>query len=108
MKACDVRGVEVLDKVFLADPVDSFYAARREHGTIVAFACSEPEETCFCKAFGIDAAEVSRRRFCLADRRYSFLATKYRQGRGTYRGSEEPSGGSRWRSCGMCGKRRLP
>ena len=57
MKACDVRGVEVLDKVFLADPVDSFYAARREHGTIVAFACSEPEETCFCKAFGIDAAE---------------------------------------------------
>ncbi len=57
MKACDVRGVEVLDKVFLADPVDSFYAARREHGTIVALACSEPEETCFCKAFGIDAAE---------------------------------------------------
>lgn len=38
MKACDVRGVEVLDKVFLADPVDSFYAARREHGTIVALA----------------------------------------------------------------------
>lgn len=39
MKACDVRGIEVLDKVFLADPVDSFYAARREHGTIVAMAC---------------------------------------------------------------------
>ena len=56
MKACDVRGVEVLDKVFLADPVDSFYAARREHGTIVAMACHEPEETCFCKVFGIDAA----------------------------------------------------
>lgn len=37
MKACDVKGVEVLDKVFLADPVDSFYAARREHGTIVAW-----------------------------------------------------------------------
>ena len=36
MRACDVRGVEVLDKVFLADPVDTFYAARREHGTIVA------------------------------------------------------------------------
>ena len=56
MKACDVQGVEVLDKVFLADPVDSFYAARREHGTIVAMACHEPEETCFCKVFGIDAA----------------------------------------------------
>ena len=57
MKACDVKGVEVLDKVFLSDPVDTFYAARRAHGTIVAMACHEPEETCFCKVFGIDCAE---------------------------------------------------
>ena len=57
MKACDVQGVAVLDKVFLSDPVDTFYAARREHGTIVALACHEPEETCFCKVFGIDCAE---------------------------------------------------
>ena len=57
MKACDVRGVEVLDKVFLCDPVDTFYAARRKHGTIVVMACHEPEETCFCKVFGIDCAE---------------------------------------------------
>lgn len=57
MKACDVKGVEVLDKVFLADPVDSFYAARRDHGTIVAMACHEPEETCFCTVFGVDCAE---------------------------------------------------
>ena len=56
MKACDVKGVEVLDKVFLADPVDTFYAARRAHGTIVTMACHEPEETCFCKVFGIDCA----------------------------------------------------
>ena len=57
MKACDVKGVEVLDKVFLCDPVDTFYAARRAHGTIVAMACHEPEETCFCKVFGVDCAE---------------------------------------------------
>lgn len=57
MKACDVKGVEVLDRVFLVDPVDTFYKARREHGTIVALACREPEETCFCKVFGIDAAD---------------------------------------------------
>ena len=56
MKACDVKGVEVLDKVFLVEPVDTFYAARRAHGTIVAMACHEPEETCFCKVFGIDCA----------------------------------------------------
>ena len=36
MRACDVQGVKVLDKVFLGDPVDTFYQARREHGTIVA------------------------------------------------------------------------
>lgn len=59
MKACDVKGVAVLDKVFLADPVDSFYAARRDHGTIVAMACHEPEESCFCKVFGTDAADPS-------------------------------------------------
>lgn len=57
MKACDVKGVEVLDKVFLAEPVDTFYAARRAHGIIVAMACHEPEETCFCKVFGTDCAE---------------------------------------------------
>lgn len=57
MKACDLRGVEVLDKVFLADPVDTFYEARRDHGTIVAMACHEPEDSCFCNVFGIDCAE---------------------------------------------------
>ncbi|MCH5211786.1 MAG: 4Fe-4S dicluster domain-containing protein [Oscillospiraceae bacterium] len=59
MKACDVRGVEVLDKVFLADPIDTFYAARRDHGIIVAMACNEPELSCFCKVFGIDCSEPS-------------------------------------------------
>lgn len=57
MKACDVKGIEVLDKVFLADPIDTFYAARREHGVIVAMACGEPELSCFCKVFGIDCSE---------------------------------------------------
>ena len=56
MKACDLKGVEVLDRVILAEPIDTFYAARRDHGTIVALACHEPEESCFCKVFGVDAA----------------------------------------------------
>lgn len=57
MRACDVKGLEVLDRVFLTEPLDTFYAARREHGVIVALACHEPEESCFCKVFGTDAAE---------------------------------------------------
>ena len=56
MKGCDVRGVAVLDKVFLSDPVDSYYAARRAHGTIVSLACSRPDTSCFCTAFGVDPA----------------------------------------------------
>ena len=57
VRPCDVQGIRVLDRVFLTDPVDSFYKARRDHGVIVSFACSEPEESCFCKVFGIDCAE---------------------------------------------------
>ena len=55
VKACDYKAIEVLDKVFLAEPVDTFYKSRREATTIVTLACSKPEESCFCKAFGIDA-----------------------------------------------------
>ena len=55
VKACDYKAIEVLDKVFLAEPVDTYYQMRREGATIVTLACSRPEESCFCKAFGIDA-----------------------------------------------------
>lgn len=57
MKACDFEGMKILDRVFLAEPIDTYYAARRQHGTIIALACNEPEESCFCKVFGIDCAE---------------------------------------------------
>ncbi len=57
MKACDVKGIEVLDRVFLSDPIDTFYASRRDHGIIVALACNEPEESCFCNVFGTDCAD---------------------------------------------------
>ncbi len=55
-RACDVKSFEILDRVFLQDPVDTFYKNRREHSTVIALACSMPEETCFCQTFGIDAA----------------------------------------------------
>ncbi|MBE6572775.1 MAG: 4Fe-4S ferredoxin [Ruminococcaceae bacterium] len=54
VRACDVKSFEILDRVFLVDPVDSFYASRREHGVIVALACTKPSETCFCTTFDID------------------------------------------------------
>ena len=56
IRGCDVRGIEVLDKVFLSAPVDSYYAARREQGILVSLACHRPETSCFCGTFGIDCA----------------------------------------------------
>lgn len=56
VRACDARSFEVLDRVFMAEPVDSYYTNRREHGIIMSMACTKPSETCFCGTFGIDAA----------------------------------------------------
>lgn len=55
VKGCDFRAFDVLDNVFLEEPVDTYYKARREAATVVTLACSRPEESCFCKVFGIDA-----------------------------------------------------
>ncbi len=57
VRACDAASFHILDKVFLADPVDTFYQQRRENGTVVTLSCGKPEETCFCTAFGIDPTQ---------------------------------------------------
>lgn len=56
VRACDAASFEILDRVFLAEPVDTYYKTRRDNGIVITLACSEPEETCFCSVFGIDAA----------------------------------------------------
>ena len=57
VRACDMRSFDILDRVFLSDPYDPFYAARREHATVVTLACGRPDENCFCVNFGIDPAD---------------------------------------------------
>ena len=57
IRACDVKSFDILDRVFLTEPRDSFYAMKREKGIIISVACTRPAETCFCTAFGIDASE---------------------------------------------------
>ena len=57
VRACDARSFDILDRVFLSDPVDVGYATRRNLGTVVTLACSRPGETCFCQTFGIDPSE---------------------------------------------------
>lgn len=57
LHACDVRSFDILDRVFLADPVDTYYKNRRDHGTLISVACRDMNETCFCHTFGIDCAD---------------------------------------------------
>ena len=55
IRPCDVRSIDLMDKVFLTiSYVDSYYAKRRENVTVVAFGCTEPERTCFCESMGLD------------------------------------------------------
>ena len=54
VRACDARGLEILDLVYLSDPVDSFYANRRNNATVITLACEKPNVTCLCNTFDID------------------------------------------------------
>ena len=57
VRPCDVKSFDVLDRVFLSEPVDSYYASRRKHGVIISLACTRPSETCFCQTFDINPGE---------------------------------------------------
>lgn len=80
VRACDVKSFEVLDRVFLAEPVDSYYANRRAHGVIVSVACSKPAETCFCQTFGIDAAAPEGDVVCWKDAENLYMEAKTEKG----------------------------
>lgn len=67
VRACDCSSFDILDRVFLSEPVDSFYQARRENGLVITLACSRPAETCFCGVFGIDAADPAGDVTCWLD-----------------------------------------
>lgn len=80
VRACDARSFTILDKVFLADPVDTYYKSRREHGTIVTMACSRPEETCFCTAFGVDPTAPEGDAVCYMTEDELFIEAKTEKG----------------------------
>lgn len=53
VRPCDAVAFNLIDNVFLREPVDRLYEARRNAGIIISMACSAPEETCFCGSFDI-------------------------------------------------------
>jgi len=53
LKDCDLRSIEILDKVFLEEEFkDPFYVARREKMFIISADCLDPAESCFCNLLG--------------------------------------------------------
>ena len=53
VRPCDAHGVKILDALFLdTNPIDSFYARRRENTTLIGLACKSPGSTCFCTSMG--------------------------------------------------------
>ncbi len=80
VKACDYKAIEVLDKVFLADPVDTYYQARRNATTVVTLACSKPEESCFCSVFDIDPTAPKGDMTAWLDDNYLYLQANTEKG----------------------------
>lgn len=58
VRPCDAVSFNLIDNVFLREPIDRLYETRRNKGTIVSIACSEPEEYCFCSSFQIKPEEA--------------------------------------------------
>ena len=73
VRACDVRAFDILDNVFLKEPVDTYYQNRRAHGIILSLCCNKPAETCFCGTFGIDPADPKGDVACFEDKDYLYL-----------------------------------
>jgi len=47
-RACDIRGIEILDKVFLREFHDPYYKIRRENTLIIGLTCTSIDDNCFC------------------------------------------------------------
>ena len=49
LKDCDLRSIEILDKVFLEEEFeDPFYVRRRENMFVISSDCFDPAESCLC------------------------------------------------------------
>jgi sulfhydrogenase subunit beta (sulfur reductase) len=55
IKNCDLRGIDVYDRVFLNwEPIDLLYKQKREQTIIISADCPEPEDSCFCNLVGLN------------------------------------------------------
>jgi ferredoxin len=52
-RPCDAASLPILDQVFNWDYQDAAYNERRRRTTVIAFACQEHDEHCFCTSVGL-------------------------------------------------------
>jgi ferredoxin len=52
---CDLNGLLLMDNVFFGKYVDPYYKARRDKTLVVGVSC-QPNDTCFCNAWGTEEA----------------------------------------------------
>jgi sulfhydrogenase subunit beta (sulfur reductase) len=53
VRPCDAHGLVIMDAVFIGkEPVDPYYAIRRENSILIGLACSEMHDSCFCTSVG--------------------------------------------------------
>lgn len=67
MRPCDLRALEVLDRLFGADIPDHPYLARRRSTVVVVLNCTTPADGCFCASLGSGPAAVGGYDLILTD-----------------------------------------
>ena len=80
VRACDYKAFGILDNVFLAEPVDTYYKMRRDAGVVFTLSCKNPQESCFCTVFGINPTEPDGDAICWADNDYLYLNPNTQKG----------------------------
>jgi sulfhydrogenase subunit beta (sulfur reductase) len=62
VRACDAASFDIVDNVYIKQtPCDTYYKNRREHGTVITLACSDPAQTCFCALYKYRCGRTERR-----------------------------------------------
>ncbi|MCA9652711.1 MAG: 4Fe-4S dicluster domain-containing protein [Myxococcales bacterium] len=74
VRACEVAGMDVLDRVLTGGPfVDRRYARRREDAFVLAINCLEPGSLCFCASMGTGPQVEAGYDLCLTELPDRFL-----------------------------------
>ncbi len=52
IRPCDLSAIRILDRFYLGNNPDPYYAQRRSNTSFIVIACNKPDPTCFCLNLG--------------------------------------------------------